>query len=420
MKIWLIEPQTLQAMRAARAQGYQPTLEERAHFELAMRERYAALPDGQPRNMRVAGSTAQIDIEGVLTEKPDCIAMIFGGGNTTYESIRKSLALAEADPNVKNILLNVASPGGEVEGLFETFAALDTTTKPVSVRASFAASAAYGLAAVAGHIEATTPASTFGSIGVAAMFVVSEEIVDIASTEAPNKRPDVSTDEGVAVVREYLDQLHDQFAAAIAAGRAATTKNDVDVATVNAEFGRGGLLIAAAAKKRGMIDRVAAQPKKKYAAGKGASSDDQTAPGDAPQTDVPAASGGAQEKETTMAMTEDELREKHPELYAAVLGKGEAKERKRVNAHLKMGKSHDAMDVAMSAIASGASVLDEEVHADYMSAAKNRKAQNDRQADSDDAGVALGGVKPPAGDGGKDNSDLVAAAMGLPPPKAGK
>ena len=85
-------------MRAARTLGYQPTLEERAKFADQMREAYAGKSAETPRNLKIAGNTAEIAIDGVLTEKPDCFALLFGSGNTTYESIRRSLALAPWPP----------------------------------------------------------------------------------------------------------------------------------------------------------------------------------------------------------------------------------------------------------------------------------------------------------------------------------
>jgi len=120
-------------------------------------------------------------------------------------------------------------------------------------------------------------------------------------------------------------------------------------------------------------------------------------------------------------MNEETLRAQHPELYAAVFAKGEAKgkidgaaegsanERKRVLAHLKLAKSTGAVDVANAAIASGASTLDEDVHADYMSAAVNRSAQSNRQAESVVAGAALDGTN---GAGGAAVVAVVAPDLG--------
>lgn len=204
---------------------------------------------------RTAGSTAEIDVSGVLTETPNFWAALFGG-NTAYRDIRAALAQADADPAISEIVLNIASPGGSVSGLFETIAAIEATSKPVRSRASLAASAAYALAAVTSRIDAVGPASSFGSIGVAASIQLDPSTVDIASTHAPNKRPDVTTEEGKAVVRAELDAIHELFAGAIARGRG------VSVDVVNASFGRGSVLLSAAAKKANMIDSYPSQKTK--------------------------------------------------------------------------------------------------------------------------------------------------------------
>lgn len=390
MKAWLIQPDVLAQMRLARQLGYQPTLEERARFEVAIREAYAANPAQGPRNLRIAGSQAEILVEGVLTEKPDCFALLFGGGNTTYESIRAALAAAEADPAVKAAQMTVRSPGGTVEGLFETFAALDAFSKPLIVRAGFAASAAYGLSAVAGPIQATTPAAQFGSIGVATTYFVDEHMVDIASTEAPNKRPDVTTEEGKATVREQLDALHDQFVLAIAKGRSATLGRDVTAKEVNADYGRGAMIIASDARKVGMIDGVPRKSERNPARASATVLEDLERPeGPAPATT----------EETPM--NKQELKDKHPEVYAAIVAEGRAEgvtagektERDRCVAHLTMGEASGDMKTATEAIKSGEGMT-ATVQAKYMSAGMKRSAVSDRQAESDAAGAAVGGTPP--------------------------
>lgn len=96
-------------------------------------------------------------------------------------------------------------------------------------------------------------------------------------------------------------------------------------------------------------------------------------------------------------MTEDELLAQFPAVHASILTKGMEAERKRVNAHLKMAKTCGAMDVAEKAIVSGLSIRDEEVFADYQTAAINRRDQANRQADSDGAGAAVAAAKSGAG-----------------------
>jgi ClpP class serine protease len=418
---WLLKPEVASAMRAGRASGYQPTAEERARFADQMREAYAPRGAERPRNMTVTdGGTAEILVEGVLTEKPDCFALMFGGGNSTYQSIREALALAEGDPAVKNVLLNISSPGGSVTGLFETFAALKAVTKPGRVRTSLAASAAYGIAAASGWpIEALTPATEVGSIGVAARVYVEEDAVDIASTEAPKKRPDASTEEGVAAIREELDALHELFAEEIAAGRSAATGTKITAADVNANFGRGGMFVAKQAKAAGMIDRISAQPKR-APTGKRAEEEEAT-PDAAPPKDASAADGGAPSQETpAMKLTKEELKAQNPELYAALVAEGvvagTATERERVLGHLELADGSGDMKTALASIASGEG-LTALVNAKHMKAAMRRNNVAARQEETDAAGTVLAGATTTTE--GKDLGDQVAdrfdAAAGKKP-----
>lgn len=426
MKIWLLEPSVAAELRAARDAGLAPTAEQQAAYEARERAAITAR-DGVPRNLSIAGNTAQIAIEGILTEKLDFFAFLFGGGNTTYASIRDAVAAAEADPNVRQVVYMVASPGGTVEGLFETLAVIDAAKKPATVVASQATSAAYAIAAVAGKIKANTPAAQFGSIGVAASVLNLEEVVDITNTESPDKRPDVSTDEGKKVVQRQLDGIFEVFTDAIAQGRG------VDVKDVVENYGRGAVLVAKEAKRIGMIDAVPGRVVS------GMRAERETEPvAEAPvpdsvsvateQPQIPSATstenkstasasnGGAAKRNVSArknTMTEEELRAQHPELYTAVLNKGEAsghakgveegkklgleegrkegatEERERVEAHLEMGKSCGAMDMALEHIASGASVMNQKVYSGYMSAAVNKRDSDNRQADSDAAGKVL-------------------------------
>jgi ClpP class serine protease len=217
--------------------------------------RAAASTGGLPRIASVTGSTMTIAIEGVLTKHRDPLLAMFGGGNTTYSDVIAAVASAQRDPAVSAIVLDVASPGGSIEGLFDCLSALETSAKPVTLaRCSMACSAAYALAATARKIEAANVAASFGSIGVAMTLYVDPDVVHIASSDAPDKRPDVTTSEGKASIRRHLDDVHELFVDAVARGRRTTA------ARVNADFGRGGVVLARAAKSKGMIDAVPGTP----------------------------------------------------------------------------------------------------------------------------------------------------------------
>jgi ClpP class serine protease len=395
----------------------------------------------EPDGYTVVGNTAEIRVCGVLSEEPDFWAWLLGVDQTCYSDIRDGFALAAANPAVTNVVMVVSSPGGYVDGLFETLAAIESFAKPIKVVASLACSAAYALAAMAGPIQAVGPASEFGSVGVCKTFFVDPEQVDITSTEAPNKRPNVTTEEGKAVVRAELDAFHEIFVDAIARGRTNATGQRFTVAQVNADFGRGGTVIADAAKAAGMIDRIPKAAKRGSA--KAAADDGDETPiaparvvaAVADPKDAPAPAGtavalvnqppritGPTRKQTPM--TEEELLAQFPQLHASMLAKGAAQgqagERKRVSAHLKLAKSTGAMDVALKSIENGASVLDEDVHAEYLSAGINRRAQNDRQSEADQTTTALTGAVPAvvagaaSGTAGDIGDQVAFQALGAP------
>lgn len=84
-------------------------------------------------------------------------------------------------------------------------------------------------------------------------------------------------------------------------------------------------------------------------------------------------------------MDPKELLAKHPDTYneIQVLGEKAAleKERKRVNAHLKMGKESGDLELAVKFIQEGKSVQDDEVHAEYLAAAMKKKNLDARKKD---------------------------------------
>ena len=111
----------------------------------------------------VENGVACVAIEGPLTQKP-----CFFWDN--YESIRARVAAAFADPEVRVVLLDVNSPGGDVAGCFELAAeirAMASTSgkRLVAFTDGMAASAAYALAASAPEIFVTQTGQV-GSIGV--------------------------------------------------------------------------------------------------------------------------------------------------------------------------------------------------------------------------------------------------------------
>jgi ClpP class serine protease len=418
--------------------GIVPTatqLEEMRASRAAARSE-AKASSNEPDNYSVVGNIAQVRVCGVLAEEPDFWAWLLGIDQTTYADIRDAFALAAANPQVTKVMLSVDSPGGFVDGLFETLATIESFGKPITVEAGQACSAAYAMAAMAGPIFPRGPASVFGSIGVAASYYVDPNQIDIASTEAPNKRPNVATEEGKAIVRAELDALHELFVEAIVRGRKNATGKSYTVAQVNADFGRGGTVLTDVAHTQGMIDKKAKAPKRGSVA-----LDDVAELPAVPEKIASASDGGAEPQSPAVAvelqkpsslpntgsgrtknMDEAAFKAQHPELYASIVAaaeaRGTASERRRVLAHRKLANSTGAYKVADAAIESGASTMDEDVHAEYMTAAMNRNAIAARETEGAAAAAVTEGAvvaTPAAKDLGDEVADRLDAMYGRKP-----
>ncbi len=352
-------------MQAAIDNGAMPT-PERQETWAASRGDVSA-----DRIMSIGGKVAQIEVSGILTPKPDLFALWFGGGNTTYGEIRAAIAQAETDDRVETVDFIIGSPGGSVTGLFDTMAMIAGMQKPTRALVSdMAASAAYGIAAQTDQIVAGNKAARFGSVGVVAAFWIDAQHVVVSSSESPKKAPDVTTDEGKAIIQAELDALHTQFAGAIAAGRG------LDLETVNERFGQGATLLAEDAQKRGMIDAIGGS----IVAG---------CPDDR-RGQRRAESGGT-------AMDLAQLRAEHPAVYAAAVEEGVAQERDRVGAHVVMGRQCGATDIALDAI-EGGEPMSATMNARYMAAGLAQADKGNRQADEQTTEGATNSVAPTGSD----------------------
>lgn len=327
-------------------------------------------------DLKVVKGEAQISVVGPLLEDSDWLLDYFGVEYTTYADIRSQLAKAKDDREVVSVALQVESPGGQVSGLFDVLADLEKFPKPKRASAKLAASAAYAIAANSGKIEAKERLSTFGSIGVVASYWPSAYI-DVTSTAAPDKRPDPKTEQGRAVIRAYLDEIHELFAVAIGSGRG------ISAAAVNETYGGGRVFTAGPSLERGLIDSIAGE------------------------------SGGKMAKATKgKSMDIHTLKAEHPGLYAKAFADGEAAERNRVTSHLKLGKECGDISVAMAPILEGKSVTD--AQADYLGAHMRRNSQAQRQADDAPAARALDGRQPETVDTAQEQAFMKAfqAEMG--------
>lgn len=347
MNAWLLETSVLAEMRAATKAGVSPTSEQLADFNAAYtsEEEYPGA-----RIMSKAGDSADIAVQGVMTRSPNWLARYFGNGNTTYSEIQSAINEAERDPKIKQVTFTIDSPGGNTNGLSAIMDSIKGMTKPTTAFVTgSAASAAYGIASQADTIIASNRGDMIGSIGVAAAFLVDPDVVEVASTNAPNKRPDVTTEAGKDIVRETLDQIEAIFIDGIAAGRGVTSDK------VKSDFGKGGMFTADNALKNGMIDAIEVNPR--------------------------ATTAGKTPTKEAEAMDLATLKAAHADVYQAAVNEGIAKERDRVSAHLIFGESSGAITEAVKACKDGTEMT-QALTATYMTATA-KKTQLDARAGDD-------------------------------------
>jgi ClpP class serine protease len=127
--------------------------------------RIVAQREGKPYAM--VGSLAVIAIEGTLIHKGKWIGA--SSGATTYEGIHAAVRAAAEDPQVKGVVFEVDSFGGEAAGAFDAakrIRLLSEAKPTLAILTDYALSAGYLLASAARRIS--MPASgRAGSIGMA-------------------------------------------------------------------------------------------------------------------------------------------------------------------------------------------------------------------------------------------------------------
>lgn len=387
--MWLLTHDAIGNMTSALNGGCAPSADEESKFRA---ERLSSSGSGSTF-LSMNGSTAEIVVKGVITQEPSFLAMLFGGGNTTWKDINEALLTAEDHSGVEKIRLILDSPGGHVSGMMETLDLIQLVSKPIeSYVKNQAASAAYILAAQTNRIVAENEATQFGSVGVVVSSQLDSKTIDITNTQSPNKKPDIKTEEGKDVIRTELDSVFEIVAERIALGRAEATGTNFSVETVNANFGQGGTFVAREAIKRGMIDEIAVASKSIKNSSKST-----------------VAQGGNTSEVTSMNL--EELKASHPGVYNAAVEigveLGSTKERKRASCHLIMGEASGDMAGAIKAVTEGAE-YDQLKQVEYQASAMKQKAIADRLDDDKETESTLSGANQSKDIGG-DMASLVAS-----------
>jgi signal peptide peptidase SppA len=253
---WAIRPEALRLLLA---------IANREHDVAAWRAQASRLEpdavraqDGRPldgaKRATVRDGIAILPVRGPIVRYADLFSDMSGA--TSVESLSRDFQVALAAPTVRAILLEVDSPGGQVNGVAElaqlVYAA--RAKKPIwAYVGDQGASAAYWIASAAERIVAADTA-LLGSIGVVAAVPdptkTTARDIEFVSSQSPRKRPDPTTESGRAQLQALVDTLADVFVAAVARQR------DVSAQQVLDDFGRGDVLVGQAAVQAGLADQL--------------------------------------------------------------------------------------------------------------------------------------------------------------------
>lgn len=209
------------------------------------------------RSYRIQDGVAVIPIDGTLMHKSGYIGS--SSGAMGYDGIEAQLTQAMADADVRGILLDIDSPGGEVSGVQALGDIIASSNKPVWAHANeLAASAAYWLASQADRLVLSSSAQV-GSIGVLTAHAdysqaLAEEGIKVtllfSGAHKVEGNPYESLSPDVAGrIQADIDALRNDFAAAVAKGRG---MKKADVLATEAAVYRGKAAVAA-----GLADEVA-------------------------------------------------------------------------------------------------------------------------------------------------------------------
>ena len=252
---WAIQPSMLAVVAevlSLRVAGTPFTEEEIEH-------RVAAAQNGPRSGAARAQGVAVIPIYGVISPRMDLMTAMSGG--TSVESVRRMFREAQADPDIGAIVLDIDSPGGAVDGVFELADEIRAARggKPITaVSNAQMASAAYAIGSAADEIV-VTPSGQVGSVGIIAMRPDQTEAdakegvawnVITAGGQKATFNPHVElSEEGRSEIQAIVDDYYGMFVGAV------TKSRKVSAERVKDEW-QAKMFTAQKAVAAGLADRV--------------------------------------------------------------------------------------------------------------------------------------------------------------------
>jgi signal peptide peptidase SppA len=252
----LMAPLALHSMIAAAESGVT------ADARLAYREDGDWSPEGsKPEHLvTIADGVGYVRIHGPLFPRYDIYTWWYGG--TAYDVITAAVGMLAADAGVTQIVLDIDSNGGRVQGCFECSRAIASAraSKPITAYVNDAGfSAGYALACAASRIVITDTAGV-GSIGVIGTHVDFSRMLESAGVKytlitSGEKKADLSptaplSDRARAELQDEINRLGELFFALVAEHRG------IDADAIRAL--QAGTYYGPAAVSAGLADDVGA------------------------------------------------------------------------------------------------------------------------------------------------------------------
>uniref|UniRef100_A0AAU7YKP9 S49 family peptidase n=1 Tax=Wolbachia endosymbiont of Oeneis ivallda TaxID=3171168 RepID=A0AAU7YKP9_9RICK len=178
--------------------------------------------------------TAIIPIHGILTKKPGAFDEMLG--MTSYEQIEVQVKQALEDSSIETILLDIDSPGGEVNGIFDLADFIYSARgkkRIIAIANDDAYSAAYAIASSAEKVFVSRT-SGVGSIGVIASHIDQSGFdekcgIKYTTVFAGSRKNDLNphepmTSESLGSLQKEVDRLYEMFLQLIARNRNLSTE----------------------------------------------------------------------------------------------------------------------------------------------------------------------------------------------------
>jgi len=215
--------------------------------------------ENKPQGVQMLGSTAIIPIQGVIAKKMNLFSQISGGAST--QLIERDFLQALADPKVNRIILDIDSPGGNVDGvetLVNTIKNARGGKEIIAFIDGLGASAAFWIASAADKIFVSESTTFAGSIGVFQVHIDQSKFLEANGEKHTIIRagklkafPDSTeplTDSGAELLQNEVNKIFRIFVESVARNRG------LSVDTITGLESR--ILLADEAASVGLIDGV--------------------------------------------------------------------------------------------------------------------------------------------------------------------